>query len=304
MKKSSCFINLLRARNTAMFSFLKFFFIIFLVSCSQYSPLSSLTKEERNDLEYFLRMLMFHDSGSYVLFGSKPLCFGAFIEAEEREKMDHYRRNMNKGWNAWQKIKGDVNSRRYVLVKISQPFNIQWPDHRDDQRILHRFLLADVKKTALVLERHYEFYKSIVGEDFHPLEVVYDLENPDSSFWNAILFSSSRKDRDPVKIHKAIGLLFGFGEDNATLFSWREQARGKGGKVEELFNRQESLTTSNKCSCFSRMMCEWFEVMGIPGYISFDEGKRMGEFEQERKKIQKIYRGRDFLRVTLKELSK
>lgn len=283
----------------------KFFFILFFsAACTNHSILSSLTKEERKDLEYFFRYLMIHGQGSYVLFGSKPLCQKSFSLSQELSRMNNHRRDLKKGWEVWEKIKKDVDGRRFVLTHYSETIALQWPDQRIDERIVHLFTIADVKKTALVLARNYTLFKSLTGVDFHPMEIVYELENPDSEFWSKILFSSLEQTPDPILRHQAMGLLYGFSEENALLFSWREEAKQKGGKMAELFARSESLEFEDTRLYFAPLIREWVEMLPLPGYVSFDEGQRLSQYESEKKKIQKICQGKDFLSVILKELSK
>jgi hypothetical protein len=44
--------------------------------------------------------------------------------------------------------------------------------------------------------------------------------------------------------------------------------------------------------------------LAIPGFVAFEGDETVEMYKQEKKKIQQIYRGKDFLEVTLQQLSK
>src|SRR5690606_31752382 len=206
---------------------------------------------------------------------------------------------LNKGWDIWKKMKR--NGHKYILVRISRPFFMEWPCGKREEKILYEFILADPKKTAFVLAKHYDLFKDLTGVDFHPLEIVFELENSDSAFWNQLLFPSSN-DKDLIKSYRALGLLFGFGDENSLLFSWREEAKKKGGKMAEFFSNTNDLAHQTQSGWAS--IDAWVNSLKIPDYISFDEGRRKTEYEQERKKIQKLYRNGNFLEAILNEMCK
>jgi hypothetical protein len=63
--------------------------------------------------------------------------------------------------------------------------------------------------------------------DFHPLEIVFDIENPKSVFWNKILMGHEEK----FYANIAYGLLYGFGKKSILFWIWQEEMESRGGKA-------------------------------------------------------------------------
>ena len=249
---------------------------------------------------------MINQSGVFVLFGSKPLCEGGFLDDVARRNPGPYCRNPLKGWEAWEKIKPHLKGTRYILIKKTAPISLIWPDQRVDNRISHRIILADVLKTAFVLSENYEIFKELTGMDFHPLEIVFDLENPDSVFWNRIFGSKQREGKSHFYANMANGLLFGFGKKNALLFSWRDEMRGKNEKIDAFFEsfslHPDDLNKRARTS--KEIWRKGARLLEILGFVSDKNDDIVERYENEKIKIQQFCTGKDFLEVTLQQLSK
>lgn len=285
-----------------------FIFFVVCCGCQRDKKLSDcLTKEEKKDLNYLFRQIIDNESGAYVLLGSKPLCTG-FLKIAPKKKSQFWR-HPDKGWEAWEKIKKFTQGNRYILTR--KPFTIQVLDQGQSggSMDLHFFVFADVRKTALVLAENYDFFKSFTGMDFHPLEIVFDLENPDSIFWNHIFDLEDREisRREQFNENMAFGLLFGFGKANSLLFSWRSEIGEKGGKGTEFF---KSMPLKGSLDGFGENNLVWANFLYeqgineflIPGFATFEDDEIVERYNKERKKIQATYHGRDFLEVTLEQL--
>ena len=248
---------------------------------------------------------MDNESGAYVLFGSKPLCTG-YLDAKNRTK---FWRDPDRGWKAWEKIKQNFPANRYILIK--RLINIEIADEGEIVHLpLHYILFADVLKTAYVLEENYHFFKTFAGRDFHPLEIVFELENPDSSFWGKLFnmnmeeIATAEEKRDA---NMALGLLFGCGKKNALAYTWKCDQGKKEGKMGELLKKvtcQGSFNERDKTSVLWSQIFqeEGFDAFLIPGFITLEEDGAVERYKEERKTIQAKYRGRDFLEVTLNQL--
>jgi hypothetical protein len=288
---------------------LNFIFLVFLVifcGCQRSKkPIDCLEKEEKKDLYYLFHQIMDNESGAYVLFGSKPLCTG-YLDARKRSK---FWRDPDRGWRAWEKVKQNFPANRYILTKRLMDIEII-----DEGKIvhlpLHYILFADVLKTAYVLAENYDFFKSLAGRDFHPLEIVFELENPDSSFWSKI-FSEKREEipspEEKRDANMALGLLFGFGKRNTFVYTWKGDVGKKEGRLGELLQKvpyQGSFNDRDKSSVLWSQIFqeEGLDTFLIPGFVTFEEDDTAARYKKERKKIQEMYRGRDFLEVTVNQL--
>jgi hypothetical protein len=189
-----------------------------------------LTAEEKTDLEYFFRSLIFENYGAFVLFGTKPLCDITFADTDSTAGEDilqqwldslpddkrtefeawfkHKTREPSKpeynpyrGWLAWEKVRKTFEMKRYIL-RISP---LRGPD-------AYELVLVNIQQTALTLAENYAIFKNAAEMDFHPLQVVFELQNPDSVFWRKVLSMPN---------HLTKGLLFGFGLRNSLFGDWQ-----------------------------------------------------------------------------------
>lgn len=293
------------------------FITIFLcLSCSgkpiqQYTQ--RLTKEERADLEYFFRLLLFHDRAIFVLFGNKPVTLCNLIDSEKHEeafnkwfntlqedekirlqgialeqkksgKFPNFKRNPYKGWEVWNKLKEGNYPKRYLLVAHPEQIvsSLGVPSG------VYDLFLVNIQQTVFILGKHYAVFRNIVGYDFDPLEKVFELENSDSDFWLQVLNN-----------HQAHGLLCGFGEKNVLFFEWSRTYETRTGKVASYLNRcpllMQSPSTYKPCPFGS----EGPDNFDIPAFQASFEDEIVEQFLQEKAKIQKIYKGKDMLEVTL-----
>lgn len=307
-----------------------FIFIIFLTSCSDgkhsrplHSPTASLTKTELENLQSFFNFLLFENYGAFVLFGTKPLCmlsirdptseisedafqqrFSALPE-EEKAKIIAIRQNARPysqeemeqdrdcylGWLTFEKIIHSSSTSNYIFRKIP----CESPDS-------YTVVFINVQQTALLLAEHYEIFKQAAGIDFDPLQVVFEAQDPDSPFWNAV-FSLNN--------HLAKGLLFGFGLKNSLFGHWAfacvsndryasycsENYRGQ--IVEYLKNgttffMQSTQTLPRKKVCASHFTIPLF------GTVKGDDTVK--KYKREKAQIKAIYQNKDVLEVTLQQL--
>ena len=250
---------------------------------------------------------MIEDSGVFVLFGSKPLSEAGFLNDVMERPNSPYKRNLFKGWEAWEKIKKNIDVSQYILLKKTKKIRLLWPGEKERraEQEFQEFIFLDVQKTAYVLAENYEFFRKFVGMDFHPLEVVFDIENPDSPFWNKIFKEKPLAMYSPewVNAQMIAGLLYGFGEKNVLMWTWKQEFESREGKVAEFVNKAPFRGSSND-DALGNFRTSNLNCLDIPGFIAFEGDETVEMYNQEKKKIQQIYRGKDFLEVTLRQLSK
>ncbi len=251
--------------------------------------LEVLSSEECENLHHLLRDIVDRESGAFVLFGSKPLCT-AFIETNPKNSLH----SLETGWEAWDKIKPFIN-RRYILTR--RGFTVMIDESKKLE--LQLIVLADAKKTASMLKKHYDFFKSFIGSDFDPHQLVFELENPHSLFWNQIFDLENQSPKGIFNGNKACGLLFGFGLLNSTRFALEANVN------KNLFRKGSLHNYGEKNLIWANFFYErGFNTFLIPGFIAFDGDTTIKKYKKERKKIQSIYKGRDFLKVTLQKFGK
>ena len=238
-------------------------------------------------LEKFLKDVMLDENGIYTLFGSKPMvifpvfCYSkedyqqlydSMSEEEKRNAIiiqdedDHY--DLPENWEKWEKFQAQFLSKRYVMVK--QPV----PDLPKEFTIC----FADLARVALCLEEHYDIFKRITHEEFDPLQESLSLKEG-SPFWDKAFNSSILS-----------GILFGFGEQNSFFFHW---------KAEESFPLNRRFIHNNKLR-----FDQTIDNFGIPIFATFTdlEDPVIEKYKKEREQIKALYKDKDFLETTLKQL--
>lgn len=310
--------------------FLSIFLVIFFsLSGCNYNKHPSLTScledEEKKDLEYLLRWLIFENHGAFVLFGSKPLCEACVINTDETEvdELEHqkllasmsseereeyekalkileekrkklekkekviFARNPYKGWLALEKVINKSNMKKYILVANHE--GLYGGGHNCT------LILANIQTVALVLAENYPIFREISEIDFHPLEMALELQNPHSAFWNRVF---------KIDNHLTKGLIFGFGRKNSFFWDW---------KLNHL-SKTSSLHLSEKAISYlknipSNPSTPRVEIgkggpsnftVPIFGTVEGDEVVRL--YEKEKKEIEKIFRGKDFVEIVLERL--
>ena len=269
-----------------------------------------LTSEEVKDLEYFLNLLLFENHGAFVMFGSKPISDMTLIDTERAETLweqklasmseeeraqwnkafkemeekgdiikPGFLRNPFKGWLAWEKINNRFNKKRFLMLIKPQAEGSAFYD----------LLLVDILKTALILAQHYDYFKEIAGTDFDAFGIIYELENPQSLFWDRVF---------QLENHLAKGLLFGYGKKNALIFDCQFKHLEKKDAISQ-------------------------QIMSIPIPVSFEKEVKLGQgslknftiprfgvidrkyvrkYQKEKKEIENYYRGKAFLQATLEKI--
>lgn len=236
---------------------------------------------------------MLCESGIYTLWGSKPLTMIAIEQYSDAEKQAFYDSlnedekmdglfcigySLNKTWFQWEKIQQRFPMNRYMLFKMDQ--------FQDD----HVFfvLFVDVLKTAAIIQDNYDSFRKAIGTDFHPLELVLKMKEKDSIFWKKIDGNAH-----------LLGILFGFGKINSYLFQWQH------------FDHPES------CNDFCRNIVSFLSEDSGKGYMKYTINEFpipafksfniidpvVDNFRDERNRIKEIYKGKNFLDLTLKKIT-
>ena len=288
------------------------------LGCSERKPLplsAALTAEEKLDLEYFLRFLVFEQFGAFVLFGSKPLCIMDVPDADPivmeatyqkwlastpekdrilfEQQLDKCRdsgsviemdldRNLYDGWRALEKVMRMFPMKEYIIGV-----------NREHERGDRGLILAHIQKTARVLAENYSIFKEAVGMDFQPLQAVLELKDPHSEFWKRLL---------KVDNHVAKGLLCGFGLKNSLAgnLHFKQYQAGAGVDKQMVHDlKNTALQPSTRSVEFGRGSPSNFT---IPVFGAVEGDDFVEKYKKEKHAIEKVYHGQDFIEVTLQRL--
>jgi hypothetical protein len=277
--------------------------------------LRSIPAEERVFLEAFFRDLISMDDGSYVLFGSKPASLMPYAEWEKRDLEFNFRflsvtdfSPEKKGFEIWQKYQHLFPSKTYVLVKS------RFSEYMAALFLIHKQRLFGV------LSEHFTDFQEIFpqfGSAKHLLHAMLD----DPSILQQIC-----QEHDLL-----LGIILGFGKENARLFerkmkiaaflfprkcgchaSWLRHpflqptpSPGFATLEEEL--EAIELKSDGPIDIENGWGIQWalhFPLGFLVDTTKTDLTKLRAELKQERSKATLAYHKKNFLEVTLQELTR
>ena len=162
-------------------------------------------------------------------------------------------------------------------------------------------MLVNIQQTAFILAENYAIFKEAAGIDFHPLQAVFELQDPESVLWKTI-FSTDN--------HTAKGLLYGFGLKNSIFGNWHMRSLNEGLDLpsdkhkDTVVGYLKSLSFNASRPNSKTPFCEepiTHPVLPLFGRVQNDEIAE--KYSKEKTAIEKIYSGKDLVEVTLKRLA-
>lgn len=276
--------------------------LMFTFSCSQ-----PKNKESDRWNEFYIRLL-FIEGSSFTIYGSKPITEIILDHRTKEEKEEERNRNLRKlskkeqmeiesqgikwdpkydfeeSWRIWEKnLKKDL-IRDYLIV--------HFPLNGSDFDFV---FFVNIIETAKILQKHYPLFRKCVGFEFDPLEVVFDISNEESIFWNEIFNGEGTQENICL-----LGILFGYGFENSYSFSLLSH-KNKEGKIGEfisnLFSQILRIESSPQIKSVSS------SKFTIPGFKSFSNLDPIIErYQKEKEIIKNFYKGKDVETVTMNRL--
>ncbi|MCI0381693.1 MAG: hypothetical protein L0207_01385 [Chlamydiae bacterium] len=245
-------------------------------------------------MEEFFNDLMFFERGIYTLWGSKPMTrvvLEHFTQEElenriltEEEKKTAFSLakdyTLPENWEKWKKISSRFPLKRYLL------FQSDW---YNDPKATYVYFV-DILKTTLVIQENYDTFRNAIGFDFDPTQVVFEMQDKNSKIWEKIRGGG----------HALLwGILFGYGKKNSYAFHWKYFKEG----INNFFPSIKNKFSEHPFRGLSNVRID-LNNFAIPSFISFeDQDEVVEKYKKERKRIRKIYKGKDFLDFTLEKIT-
>ncbi|MEX0961706.1 MAG: hypothetical protein WDZ28_02485 [Simkaniaceae bacterium] len=245
-------------------------------------------------LEKFYSDFFLRGSAIYTLFSSKPMSCKEIITATEEEWLKAYSSYMElipsdrkaqviedlKEYIAQYDL--DVNWRRWKILQsknVNSAFLFREVKTESPNVVLIK--LINSKEVIKTLFKNYDIFKREVKIDFDPFEVTMEFENLESVFWEKVFNS-----------HLLMGILYGYGIDNAYLFS--EERKHKETFAKPIFSRQPFPNEREE-----RMREGGIENLEIPFFVSYandcEEDPIVAYYKEIRKKIQRQLKNIDLI---------
>lgn len=260
-------------------------------------PEEQLREEEREERAYFL---LNRNKEKDMEFYKKL----SPLEREEKAYLideSDFIYHIEDLWDKWEKVQSRFPIRkRFLLVKKEWSLN-SWKEVFPKCKAVYDVFFVDILKTALVIQENYELFRKAVGYDFDPLEVVFELENKNSNFWDKL------RGEEGWRYATLWGLLYGFGKENAFSYTWKGRNTKEPNRTEQEKLWAASLPSWSSCKNRpSRTDKGAFTLSNftIPVFKSFIENDPVvAKYEAERKNIRQLYKGKDFVACTLELLT-
>lgn len=168
----------------------------------------SLSPDDRDRIELLFSTFICKDPFAYVLFGEKPVALsGGFRRSSWENVLLNHDFNVLfwKRWETWKSCSLGLQFPNFLLLEenFSAVPNI-------------RFVILINKKLFIeTIEIHSKRFREITGKTMNPVKLLMELEEKKTTLQQAIHFNE-----------ELLGILLGFGEINASLYSRRQLLEG------------------------------------------------------------------------------
>ncbi len=255
-------------------------------SCASHKQPLLIAKEDREIVDGFLRFVAISQFGVYTIMGSKPMTGIYFPEVYTDEERRTLYDAQSKGYRkaiSFKKFCNNIEVRRTCSewLKIQDKYVGEHFIIRFDSEMSLGYLV-NVPLVIYLLRDQYQDFAEFLGADFDPDVVSREIGDDSSASWQVIKHNSY-----------LLGLLYGFGERNAKLFQWEMDK-----KISLPFRTASDLLPSMRRN-LSRQE-DKIKKLIIPQFIVYQPIDEVVErYVLERKRIQQIYKGKDFAETTV-----
>lgn len=302
----NCFVSeMSKAQLLNFCKALLFLLPLWFSSCSTPSSTPFVDEPTR----HFLEHVMIREKGLFTLLGSKPMTefdvtngtglteeemFQDFEKAKSYWVHDHneeatmpatyedflkywralFYLNNKKHWLIWKEQQVQYLGKRYLMVERPTPFG--------DGKM---GLFVNVPLTTYLLHKHQKEFETTLGFSFDPETILNEIIDPDSVFWTRSFQS-----------HYLFGLLMGYGDQNAFLFSWHQKAFPHS-PLGAYFDHIPSAEPSTGYVFKKKVSVQDLSLPLFGTFTIYDETRE--QYRNERKKILEFYIHKDFAQTTL-----
>jgi hypothetical protein len=250
----------------------------------------SMPCKDRKRLDYFFRRLMFWDSGSYVLMGSKPCSIAVFEEPSNFSSLMPSNLRLWLGWRTWKKYEKYFPHPCFSIIKEKTGKGTS--------------LLIFVNNLEFVrmIASHRNDFEKILQKSIEPDKVLSEAET-------SPLFSGVFQNNDFL-----IGMLLGFGRENSWLYYSNHQLSENPKQMISFTAPEENERFLNHIrshgiwGCASGSLFSDFSEIQLPGFVVDPNNSETIElrrkYSADRQKIIEYYDKKNFLDATLELLTK
>lgn len=230
--------------------------------------------EEKERYEELFLDLMLYETGIFTLYGDKPITVSlleqSFAEKNplyiDRTKKTKY--SLIESWDLWVEKFATFNSSKFLFAKKEIP----------EMKGVYNAFFVNVPATVAILEKYYHEFTKLIGRDFDPKTVVYEISAEKSAFWDKAF---------ELESHMTKGLLHGFEWENSKEFTALKPDEMKG-RLSNILLPYEEISVEN---------------FNIPFFRYFKEHDPIVEkYKKQRQEIHGFFRGKTLFEGTMELL--
>lgn len=263
------------------FVLLTLFCLSTLFAESSSEGLSQLSLNERALLrEFFRRGIEIQHLGYVLFFDTKPMCMYPISFKKDRSYRD---KTIAKGWQVWKEHEALFPHEKFLICEEESPFSSE---------ILHVYV---INKSMLrrCINNHLDEFVRVLGDGFSPDTFILEIEN-------------SKKIRSHIcNDEMLLGILFGYGKESAQSCKLYKQDQ-KSIDADILLQAvpvipQDRVITKGKNGVHVKgagiSAVRW---SGNPN--SSEVQSLVSQYEDERSRLKRLFRRKDFLKISLEKL--
>lgn len=248
--------------------------------------LKALSSQERRDLTEFFDKALLFEQYPYTLVGYKPMSIFNFpvtsdIGADSQTIGNHtWHQTMQRGYSVWKKYQSLFPQKKNIIVEYRRS---KRPGRKEMSLICLKLCKANVKA-------HLSDFSEVLGRSCNSKEILEILMNPKHVDFHTIM-----------EHERLLGILLGFGKNNAYLYEQRVKSRSLLGLTYQQSWEKYPLAS------FTNEWPAWPRKWRLPGFACDPDTEETKQLKQHYQKARRIIRwtyfNRDRLEVTLALLS-
>jgi hypothetical protein len=254
--------------------------------------LASIPSEDLEVLKEFFRDLLFLQGFAYTLFGDKPVSIENY-DRDNPQKPDVFATSC-KGYTAWKKYAHLFPQEHYIFVF-----------HEPTGKETYEMTLINKKAFLHMVDEHKNKFLALLGPAITAEKLLSQL------IQNGCFENTAIKNREDL-----IGILLGYGENNASLFQRRSEIAGRIASLK----KKDTTPTAGYCSTedelkalnahlrpFSNEQRKLLRYMHLPSFVADPNHQETMQLKkkymQQRKQITQHFSHKDVLEVVFERLS-
>ncbi|MDN3507088.1 MAG: hypothetical protein P0S96_07660 [Simkaniaceae bacterium] len=141
--------------------------------------------------------------------------------------------------------------------------------------------MLNVLSVTYILKKYYKEFEIVVGESFDPEKLVFQIGVGSDPVWKKVKNN-----------HFLLGLLFGFGEKNASYFDWEQKK-----KIKFPHRRSSCFSPSGSGLSIHELTIDDLDLPAFVTYQVVDE--QVERYRLERERCIELFKGEDFCELAI-----